>query len=114
MEKLPYRESISYQFLSIQFSVEWASGRDSYHHHGMGVYVLAKFFRPLGVIASTSQPELERLVDFRTTSLGTMSTLRGRRGRFAAMRSSKRLAARLPISDVPWSTVVRGTARKSE
>ena len=36
-----------------------------------------------------------------TTSLGTMSTLRGRRARFEAMRSSKRLAARLPISEVP-------------
>src|ERR1700732_457607 len=109
MEKLLYRESISYQF-SVEVGLRarlLSSPRNG------GGYVLAKF-RPLGVMASTSQPELERLVDLRTTSLGTMSTLRGRRERFEAMRSSKRLAARLPVSEVPWSTVVRGTARKSE
>src|SRR6476661_1968757 len=58
--------------------------------------------------------EFGRLVDCLITSLGTINTLRGRSDRLDAMRSSRRLAARFPISDVPWSTVVRGIARKSE
>jgi hypothetical protein len=71
------------------------------------------FLRPEDV-THPAPPGPQPTVDCLITSLGSINIFFGHNLRLEEIRSSKRLAARLPISNVPWSTVVNGTARKSE
>src|ERR1700680_4596196 len=58
-------------------------------------------FLRLEAIAPGSRPGPQRSVDCRITSLGSINIFFGRSLRLQAIRSSKRLAARFPISNVP-------------